>query len=242
MTSSTEPAIDILSAGAVKTLLAELAGTFQSRDGGRSRLAFDTAPAITRRIEDGEHYDVLVAPPSVLAGLSRSGRFMMGSRTALARVGIGMVGRVGQDAPDISTEAAFTAALIDATAIIINQASTGLYLENLLSRLGIFEQVADRLVRLPTGRAVMERMADAPPNAIGFGAVTEIEVHKALGVRLAALLPEQLQNYTNYEAASSASPQAHPAADRFIAFIGSPDSDACFEASGMERAVPSAEA
>lgn len=236
MTSSAEPAIDILSAGAVKTLLADLARAFRDRDGIPSRFTFDTAPAITRRIEDGEHCDVLVAPPAVLSGLSQSGRFAVSRSTALARVGIGMVGRVGPDAPDISTEAAFTAALIDAPAIIINQASTGLYLEKMLSRLGIFEQVADRLVRLPTGRAVMERIADAPPGHIGFGAVTEIEVHKALGVRLAALLPEQLQNYTNYEAASSAAPQAHQAADRFIAFIGSPDSDACFTASGVERA------
>ncbi|QJP12233.1 ABC transporter substrate-binding protein [Starkeya sp. ORNL1] len=235
MTSSAQPAIDILSAGAVKTLLADLARAFLDRDGTRSRLTFDTAPAITRRIEDGEPCDVLVAPPAVLAGLSGSGRFAVGRKTPLARVGIGMVGRVGQQAPDISTEAAVTAALLDATAIIINQASTGLYLEKMLSRLGIFERVADRLVRLPTGRAVMERMADAPPDHIGFGAVTEIEVHKALGVRLAALLPEQLQNYTNYEAASSAAPQAHRAADRFIAFIGSPDSDACFTASGVER-------
>jgi molybdate transport system substrate-binding protein len=178
----------------------------------------------------------------VLDGLSRSGRFVVEHRIALVRVGIGMVGRVGRHAPDISTEYAITAALLDAATIIINQASTGLYLENLLSRLGIFERVADRLVRLPTGRAVMERMADAPLDAIGFGAVTEIEVHKALGVRLAALLPDELHNYTNYEAASSAAPQAHPAADRFIAFVGSPDSDACFTASGMERAAPSAEA
>ena len=238
MTSSAEPAIDILSAGAVKTLLADLARAFLDRDGSRSRLTFDTAPAITRRIEDGERYNVVVAPPSVLSALAQSGRLTVARKTALARVGIGMVGRAGQDAPDISTQSAITVALLEAAAIVINQASTGLYLEKLLGRLGIFERVADKLIRLPTGGAVMVRMAEAPPDYIGFGAVTEIEVHKALGVHLAALLPEELQNYTNYEAASSAGPQAHPAADRLIAFIGSPDSDACFLASGLERPVP----
>ena len=71
MISSADPTIDILSAGAVKTLLAGLADAFQSRGGGRSQLTFDTAPAIARRIEGGERHDVLAAPAAVLSGLSR---------------------------------------------------------------------------------------------------------------------------------------------------------------------------
>ncbi|MEZ0214807.1 MAG: molybdate ABC transporter substrate-binding protein [Xanthobacteraceae bacterium] len=234
MISSADPTIDILSAGAVKTLLAGLADAFQSRGGGRSQLTFDTAPAIARRIEGGERHDVLAAPAAVLSGLSRSGCFAVSRRIALARVGVGMVGREGQDSADISTQAALVTALLEAEAIVINRASTGLYMEKLLGRLGILERVAEKLIRLPTGRAVMLRMADAPPDCIGFAATTEIEVHEALGVHVAAVLPEALQNYTHYEAASCAAQPALAAADRFIAFIASPDSAACYAASGLE--------
>ncbi len=240
MTSSAEPAIDIMSAGAVKTLLAELARAFLDRDGSRSRLTRSTprprSPAASRMASATTWlwHRLPCFPPS-----RNPADWPWRARPLWHGSASGWSGRAGQDAPDISTQSAITVALLEAAAIVINQASTGLYLEKLLGRLGIFERCrgqadppADRTRR--DGRGWRRRR----PDYIGFGAVTEIEVHKALGVHLAALLPEELQNYTNYEAASSAGPQAHPAADRFIAFIGSPDSDACFMASGLERPVP----
>jgi len=228
------PTLDLLSAGAIKALIAALVTTFADRTGAQLRVRSDTAPAIAKRLEAGEPHDLVAAPRPLIDTLAAAGR--IAARTSLSRVGIGMVGRAGCTAPDISSEAAFRLALTRAEAIVINTASTGLHMETLIARLGLTDELADRMVRMANGRGVMVHMAEAPASHIGFGAVTEIEVHRHLGVHVAAELPATLQNYTTYDVVSLAGGPAEPAASAFVGFVGSPQADACFAACRAERA------
>ncbi|MFK8253228.1 substrate-binding domain-containing protein [Ancylobacter terrae] len=233
-TMHSEP-IDLLSAGAVKAVLGALSVAFHARTGVSARITFDTAPAIAARLKDGQRYDFVVAPRPLIDGLVRDGEMAVAERIALARVGVGLVGVKGRVAPDISDEAGFAAALREAEAIVVNRASTGLHVEKIVARLGLAAELEGRLIRLPTGRDVMVHMADAPSGHVGFGAVTEIEVHRDLGVRLAAELPASLQNYTIYDAVSVRGAAGEAPATDFLRFVVSPAADSSFGEARVER-------
>jgi len=73
----------------------------------------------------GETPDVVVAPPSVLDEIAKSGKFDNTARVEVGRVGIGVAVRDGAPKPDISTIDAFKRAVLDADSLVYNRASTG---------------------------------------------------------------------------------------------------------------------
>src|SRR6185295_1830554 len=100
------------------------------------------------------------------------------------------------------------AALIGADSLVFNQASTGLYLENLFDQLGIAEQVKNKTARYPDFSAVLTHVSGGQGNEIGFGATTVIIENASKSVRFVGPLPAAIQNYTTYAAALSASASA----------------------------------
>src|SRR5712692_7390218 len=87
--------IKVLSAGAFKQVLLALLPEFEKQTGHKVTVDNDTVGALTRRIEAGENFDLAVLTPGVIASLSNKGKFVPGSRTNLARVGIGVVVKEG---------------------------------------------------------------------------------------------------------------------------------------------------
>ena len=65
------------------------------------KITFNTAPQIQKRIEAGDKFDVLIAPPAAIEGFVKSGAAEAGG-ASLGRVGIGVAVRSGGKAPDIS--------------------------------------------------------------------------------------------------------------------------------------------
>ena len=58
--------LKVLSAGAVKRGVAQIAKEFERESGNKVTIEFATAPEIRRRVATGEAADVIVAPPAVL--------------------------------------------------------------------------------------------------------------------------------------------------------------------------------
>jgi molybdate transport system substrate-binding protein len=168
----------------------------------------------------------------VLAELETAGRLAAGSRVELGRVGIGAVVRDGAALPDLSTPDALKRALLAADSIVFNRASTGLYIERLLERLGVADAVRPRTTRYPDGAAVMEHVVEGRGREIGFGAMTEIALYRGKGLQLAGPLPAELQNYTSYAAAAAAPPT--DVATRFLRFLAGAEAKALFAANGIE--------
>lgn len=87
---------------------------------------------------------------------------------------------------------------------------------------------------VPNGAAVMEFLADkAPLNAIGFGHVTEIQLHDNLGTHLAGPLPETIGRHTVYAVGLHAAAAMPDAARALIARMVSAKGAADFAASGV---------
>ncbi len=219
--------ITVLSAGAVEPGLAAAAASFRTETGHAVSLRFATAPALRRLLAEGATADLLVAPPAVL----RDHPTLLASQPVpLGRVGVGVAIRPGAPRPDISDTAAFTRSLQAADRLVFNRASTGLYMEQLLSRLGL---AALPTVRYPDGAAVMEHLLAGSGAEIGFGAMTEILLFRDRGLVLVGPLPAGVQNTTDYAATLLAAGSRSPEAAALLRWLAGPEGRAAFTAAGI---------
>ena len=229
--------IRILSAGAVEPGLAKAAEQFQRNTGNKVRIQYATAPQITKRLAEGDVADLLIAPPALIDLQTRNGKVSADTRVAIGRVGVGVTVRSEAPDPDIATLDRFKQSLLAADSIVYNQASSGLYLEKLFDLLGIGDQLKTKSTRYASGAEVLDHIIAGKGNEIGFGAITEIKLFEAKGLRLVGPLPAQVQNYTHYTAGVMTDARAEDAAKDFLAYLGTPAAKALFAAAGIEESA-----
>ena len=225
--------IRVLSAGAVEPGLRAAVAAFQKQSGHSVNIAFNTAPEIRKRIGAGEAFDVVIAPPAALDEFAGAGK-VAAERANLGRVGLGVAVRPGASMPDISSSEALKRSVLEADSIVFNRASTGIYLENLLKKMGIYEKVESKTTRYPDAAAVMEHLLKGKGREFGFGPVTEILLHREKGLKLVGPLPAEVQNYTSYSAAPmTAAANAEPARS-LVRYLGGAEAKALLAAAGVD--------
>ncbi len=225
--------ITVLSAGAVEPGLKAAAAVYQKESGHTVKITFNTAPAIRKRVEGGETFDVLIAPPAAIKDFAAGGKVDDGG-VNLGRVGSGIAVRPGAPVPDISSAEAVKRAVLEAESVVFNRASTGLYIENLLKKMGVYDQIEARTTRYPDAFPVMEHLLKGKGREIGFGPITEILLFKDRGLRLVGPLPAEIQNYTSYTAVVMSAGAQKPAAQALVRFLGGPVSKPLFVTAGIE--------
>ena len=225
--------IRVLSAGAVEPGLRAAAGAYAKQSGNEVKITFNTAPEIRKRIGAGEAFDVVIAPPAALGEFAGAGR-ISADRVGLGRVGLGVAVRPGAELPDISSSEALKRSVLQADSIVFNRASTGIYLENLLKKMGIYEEILPKTTRYVDAGAVMEHVLKGKGREIGFGPVTEILLHRDKGLKLVGPLPAEVQNYTAYAAAPMTAAARPELARAFVRYLGGAESKALFAAAGVD--------
>lgn len=227
--------LKILSAGAVKRGVAQIAKEFEGATGTRVNVEFCTAPELRKRVAAGEAADVIVVPPAVMDDFVKQGKIDTGSRGLVGRSRMGVVVHAQATAPDVSDTAAFKRALLAASAVVHNKASSGIYAAKLLEKLGLQQMLGAKLVVVETGAAIMEAVAARPPGAIGVGQISEIMVmiDKGCAVKLVAPLPDDIQNVTSYDAAAFAASASQDAARKLAGSLTSDAAKKVFAATGI---------
>jgi molybdate transport system substrate-binding protein len=226
--------IRVLSAGAVKPALVNVVQAFRRESGDDVEVDFATAPEIRKRLEEGQKWDVVIAPPNLLDHLAGSHGADVAERVTVGRIGIGMMVRSGAPSPHIASVAEFKTALLNAEALFYNRASTGLYLESLFDRLGIADQLRAKTTRYPDAAPVLERISKAKDGEIGFGATTVIVESERKGLSFVGPLPAEIQNYTVYAATVVPDNSVQSAAQRFVRYLASPEAKRIFAAAGID--------
>ena len=225
--------IRVLSAGAVEPGLRAAAGAYARQSGNEVKITFNTAPQIRKRIADGEAFDVVIAPPGALDEFATAGK-IAADRVSLGRVGLGVAVRPGADSPDISSSEALRGSVLQADSIVFNRASTGIYLEDLFKKMGIYDQILPKTTRYPDAGAVMEHVLKGKGKEIGFGPVTEILLHREKGLKLVGPLPADIQNYTSYAATPMTAAAQPELARAFVRYLASAESKALLVAAGVD--------
>lgn len=223
--------IQVLSAGAVEPGLHAAARAYTRQSGNEVKITFNTAPAIRKRIGAGETFDVVIAPPGAL---DEFGGKVSPDRVALGRVGLGVAVRPGADVPDISSTERLRASVLAADSIVFNRASTGIYLENLFKKMGLYDQILSKTTRYPDAGAVMDHLLAGKGREIGFGPITEILLQRDKGLKLVGPLPAEVQNYTSYSAAPMSASAAPELARGFVRYLGGPEAKALLVAAGID--------
>jgi molybdate transport system substrate-binding protein len=226
--------LKLLTAGAFKSTVVALLPEYEKASGNKVSVENDTVGALMKRIEAGEGFDVVVMTPETVDKLTGEGKVISGSRTNLARVGVGVMVKRGANKPDISTVEAFKKALIEAKSVsFIDPASggsSGIYVEKLLDRLGISDQVKPK-EKLKQGGYVADYVESGEAE-LGIHQISEILPHS--GVTLVGPLPKEIQNYTVYAAGIGAGTKDGDAAKALIASLVGPSAQALFKSKGME--------
>ena len=117
--------IKVMSAGAVKSMVAALAGEFERETGNTVDLNFGTAGSLRERIKNGEAADLVILSESAIAELATLGIVVSSTVTDLGRTVAGVVIREGTKAPDISTPQAFKQALLNARSVAYTDPKAG---------------------------------------------------------------------------------------------------------------------
>src|SRR5882672_1237043 len=223
--------IKVLSAGAVEPGLRAAANAYAKQSGNEVKITFNTAPEIRKRVGAGETFDVVIAPPAALDEFAGK---VSADRVGLGRVGLGVAVRPGAEVPDISSTDALKRSVLAADSIVFNRASTGIYLENLFKKMGLYDEILSKTTRYPDAGAVMEHVLKGKGKEIGFGPVTEILLHRDKGLKLVGPLPADIQNYTSYSAAAMTSAANAELARAFVRYLGGAESKALFVAAGVD--------
>ncbi len=224
--------IAVLSAGAIEPGIKAAAAAFEKQTSHSVKITFNTAPELRKRMEGNPVFDVVIAPPAVIADFAAASQLGT-ARANVGRVGMGVAVRDGATVPDISSADAVKKSVLAAESLVFNRASTGLYLEGLLKKMDIYSQIESKTTRYADGASVLEHVIKGKGREIGFGAMTEILLYTDKGLKLVGPLPADIQNYTSYTAAPLASGQQKALAQEFVTFLSGPAGKPLFVATGI---------
>ena len=228
--------IKVLTAGAFRQVLVALVPDFEKQTGHKVIVENETVGALTKRIEGGAQFDVVVLTPAAVDDLTRKGKITDGSKAVLARVGVGVMVKAGAPVPDIGSVDAFKRALINAKSVAYidpaSGGSSGIYVAGLLDKLGIADQVKPK-AKLKKGGYVADLIVSGEAE-LGIHQISEIVPVKE--VTLVGPLPAEIQNYTVYAAGLGTNAKDTEAAKALIKALTAPAAADVLKSRGMEPA------
>lgn len=226
--------LKVLSAGAVEGPVRALTPEFMRDTGHQVELDFNTVGALKDRFLGGEQTDIIILSFPAIEVLERAGKLAAGSRTDLGRATCGVAVRDGMLMPNISTPEAFQRALVNAQTIGANDpahgGSSGIYLAELLDRLGMTDQLKPKMVLGKTGREVAMLVATGRAE---LGITFTSEFIPVEGTRVVGPLPKGME-YVNGYAGALPEGGGSDAARAYLRFLASPSSKERFKSFGLE--------
>jgi len=205
---------------ATQHLLADLVAAYRANE---VKLASISGIEAAARVRAGEACDFVVLAADAIAKLEAEGHVVAGTAAPIANAGIAVAVRKASAAPDLSTEAAFRAAIDRAKRIGYSTGPSGVHLLKLFERWGIAKSIQPRLMQAPPGVAVATLVANGDVD-IGLQQLSEM-IHSP-GISVAGLLPPGAQLVTTFSGAVCTKSAQKDAARALLGFFASKDHDA----------------
>lgn len=221
--------IKLIAANALKESLVELLSAFEKSSGNKLTTYWSGTTAIAKRIRDGEAIDVVMIAGPDIDKLIAEGKLASGSRVDFAKSGVGIAVRAGLPKPDISSGDAVKNAVLAAKSVAYSSGPSGYYVAELFKKLGIADQVKDKIKQPASGVQISDLLARGEAD-LGFQQVSEL-LHRT-GIDYVGPLPPDIQNITTY--AAGLHPAAPEAAKALVKFLASPSAAPVIRKIGME--------
>ena len=226
--SATAAEITALVSNAFKTSFPDFSPSFEKATEHRLKVVFGSTDPLKVRIEKGEVVDLAILGDGAINDLIKQGKLVAASRVVVARSGLGVAVRKGAPKPDLSTADAFKRTVVNAKSIGFNERGlTGIYLWSLFDKLGLTAVVK---AKFKDGSGAT--MAGTGQTEIGLTQASEIALVPE--AELAGRLPAEIQHFTVFPAAISASAREPDAARSLLKFLASPEALKVMREKGLE--------
>src|SRR5215467_8877084 len=137
----------------------ELATAFEHASGHKvTVIQEDAAAALERRLNSNVPADLITSNPAPIEELIRTGKVVAGTATPFVLAGLGLSVRAGAPKPDISTVAAYKAALLAAKSVGYSRGCSGTHAAEGIEQLGLTEALKPKTV-LTGGGPVVDYLA-----------------------------------------------------------------------------------
>ena len=223
--------IKVLSTQATEGTYRELAPQFEMATGHKVTTIFSGTLDVQKRLAAGESYDMIIMAGPAIDAQTKAGKVVAGSRVDIAKSGVAVGVPKGAPKPDIGSVEALKKTLLAAKSIGYSTGPSGVYLISLFEKLGVADQVKDKLKQTPTGVFVGTIIANRDVE-IGFQQVSELAEFP--GVDYVGPLPAEVQQTTVFSSGIIVGGKEAEAAAALVQFLTSPEAGAAFKKRGME--------
>ena len=219
--------LKIFTSRAVATILEKIGPEFEKNTGHKLNITSGLSSEFVGRINAGEAFDVVAAPPPVLDALTNSGKVTAESKTGLVRSVNGVAVRTGAPKPDISSLENFKRALLDAKSITYLPVPG---VPQIIERLGLKDALAAKTT-IPKTDLSSELVAKGE---VELGIVPITQTFTTPGVELAGPLPPEIQFYSTFGGAISANSKSRDASLDLLKFLKGSAALRVIKEQGME--------
>src|SRR5665213_766370 len=227
--------LKVLSGSGVQPVMNEIIPQFERTSGHKVSFVYGTVGEMADRVQKSEAADMVIASVPQIESLEKLGKVISGTRTDLAKTGVGLFVRKGASKPDISSVEAFKRTMLTAKSIGWNDPAAGapvsIYMLGAFERMGIANEMKAKTTAFKQRSERFEAVARGDVE-IGFNQISEIVA--ASGIDLLGPLPAAIQHYTLFTAGIVASSANQEAAKALLAFITSPSAKATMQTKGFE--------
>jgi molybdate transport system substrate-binding protein len=142
--------IKVISANGMRDVIADTKAPFEAATGHRLTVTVVETGEIRRRVLGGENFDVIIVPRTAADDLEQRGKIVPGTTVALIRVDFGLAVASDGPRPEVSTPEDLKRTLLAAKTVLMTDPKTGgvsgVHFMEVLDKLGITEQMKDKLV------------------------------------------------------------------------------------------------
>ena len=223
--------VKVMAVNAIKEAYFELVPAFERASGHKVTTIWGGTEGISKRVSEGEVIDLVIVAAPNIDKLTMEGKLVAGSRADIAKSGIGIAVRSGLPKPNISSGDAVKSAVLAAKSIAYSTGPSGFYIAELFEKMGILDQVRDKVKQPASGVQIAEMVARGEAD-LGFQQVSEL-LH-AKGVDYLGPLPADIQNITVYSAGLHIAAPAPDAAKALVRFLMALEAGPIIKKIGME--------
>ena len=232
--------LKVLSAGAMRAALQELAPAFEAASGNKLKIEYSTAGDIEKKVAAGDEIDVAILTKPRVDKLVSEAKIVGGSTRTLARAQIGLAVQKGAAKPDISSVEAFKKAVLIAKSVAYadpaSGATSGQYLAKAFEKLGISTELKSKtqFVAASTTQGPLVGQAVSHGEAeLGIQPITELM--EVQGIDVVGPLPAELQSPDLVYVAGAPYLSEQPiAAKALIDFLADPKAAVVYKAKGLQ--------
>jgi ABC-type molybdate transport system substrate-binding protein len=139
--------IKLLGLVSLRIVLPSLLPQFERSSDHKVAVGYDTLGAITKRLVEGEAFDVAMVSPAQNEELQKQGKLPFGSRVEVAKVGFTVFVKKGTPRPDVGSVDVLKRTLLAAKSVVLGDPAAGggagVYTAGLMQRLGLAAEIKE---------------------------------------------------------------------------------------------------